>query len=66
MRYLGQSQNKGCKTVEAAWATRQAVDLLQDEVHDLAVQAADLNLKPYERSDAQERLPGIKKKLESL
>ncbi|KAF9064394.1 hypothetical protein BDP27DRAFT_1425866 [Rhodocollybia butyracea] len=42
-------QNKGRK---AAWATWQAVDM-QDEVHDLAIQAADLNLEPYERSDQE-------------
>lgn len=39
---------------------------MQDEVQELADRATDLNLEPYERSDAQERLPVARKKLEGL
>jgi hypothetical protein len=39
---------------------------MQDEVQQLADRATDLNLEPYERSDARERLMGARKKLEGL
>lgn len=64
--FIGQSRSKGRKAVEAAWATRQAVDTMQDEVQQLADRATDLNLEPYERSDAQDHLAGARKKLEAL
>jgi hypothetical protein len=63
---IGQTRTKGRKAVETAWATRQAVDTMRDEVQQLADRATDLDFEAYGRLDAQERLPAARKKLEAL